>query len=146
LLLLRPGTIRFIAHAQWAVQMAWYGDVRFEKLAVTEFLVTEKESVTHINKRLKCMFRVSAVDKSTVSRWASRIASSGKVQTELSDTRRLAGQQHQSLALLQCAEKLIRNDRRFTTRKVAAELSVCKGSVNLGILKILCSLLSSKSS
>jgi len=33
--------------------MAWYGNVRFKQRVITEFLVTEKELVTNIHKRLK---------------------------------------------------------------------------------------------
>jgi hypothetical protein len=55
-------------------KMAWYGNVRFKQRAITEFLVTEKELVTHIRKRLKSLYGVNAVDKSTISLWVSRIA------------------------------------------------------------------------
>jgi hypothetical protein len=71
LLLQRRGTIRFLAHAQGVVKMAWCGDVRLKQRAVTEFLVTEKESVTNIHRRLKNVYGDNAVDESTVSRWVS---------------------------------------------------------------------------
>jgi len=35
------------------VKISWYGDVHFEHLAVTEFLVAEKESVTNIHTQLE---------------------------------------------------------------------------------------------
>jgi hypothetical protein len=39
-LLLQPrGTIHFLAHAQGIVKIAWYGDVRFKKRAVTELSI-----------------------------------------------------------------------------------------------------------
>jgi hypothetical protein len=53
LLLQRRGTIRFPAHAQGIVKMAWFGDVHLKQRAVTEFLVGKKESVTNIQRRLK---------------------------------------------------------------------------------------------
>lgn len=45
--------------------MAWCGNVRFQQRAVIERLVAEK--------RLKNMYVVNAVDKSTVSRWIHRL-------------------------------------------------------------------------
>jgi hypothetical protein len=73
----------------------------------------------------------NAVDKSTVSRCASRIVGSEKGQVELSDAP-CSGRPTTAvtLALLQCADELLRNDRWITTRKLATELSVSKGSVN----------------
>jgi hypothetical protein len=85
LLLQRRGTIRFLAHAQGVVKVAWCGDVRLKQWAVIEFLVEENESVTNIYRRLKNVYGDNAVDKSTVSRWTSRIASSEKGQAQLSD-------------------------------------------------------------
>jgi hypothetical protein len=52
LLLQHRGTIRFLAHAQGIVKMAWCGDVRLKQRAVIVFLVAEKESVTNIHRRL----------------------------------------------------------------------------------------------
>jgi hypothetical protein len=76
-------------------------------------------------------YRDNAGDKSTVSRWASRIAGSEKGQAELSDAPR-SGRPTTAVtpALLQRADELIRKDRRITTRKLATELSVSNGSVN----------------
>jgi uncharacterized protein YlbG (UPF0298 family) len=88
LLLQLFGTIRFLEHAQWVVKMARYCDVYFKQRAVTEFLVTEVESVTNIRKRLKNAHVVNAVDISNEGRWASRIADSEKGQAEFSDARR----------------------------------------------------------
>jgi hypothetical protein len=67
------------------VKVAWYGDVHFEQLVVTEFLVAEKESVTNIYQQLKNVYGISAIDKSTCSHWASEVAGSEKGQVELSD-------------------------------------------------------------
>jgi hypothetical protein len=47
--------------------MAWYGDVRFERRAVAEFSVAEKESVTNFHKMIKRLYGVNAVDKRTVN-------------------------------------------------------------------------------
>lgn len=68
--------------------MAWYGNVRFKQWAIIEFLVTEKDLVTNIHKRLKSLYGVNAVDKSTISLWASRIAGFEKGQVKLTDAHR----------------------------------------------------------
>jgi hypothetical protein len=68
--------------------MAWNGNVRFKQRAIIEFLVTEKELVTNIHKRLKSLYDLNAVDKSTISLWASRTAGFEKGQVELTDARR----------------------------------------------------------
>jgi len=62
--------------------------VGFKQRAIIEFLVTEKELVTDIHKRLKSLYGVNAVDKSTISLWASRTAGFAKGQVELTDARR----------------------------------------------------------
>jgi len=63
--------------------------------------------------------------------WDSRTAGSEGGHAELSDTRR-SGQPTTAaiLALLQRADELVRNYRRITARKLAAELSASKSSVN----------------
>jgi ABC-type enterochelin transport system ATPase subunit len=62
--------------------------MRFKQWALIRLLVAEKKSVTSICKRLKKLIGVNGVDKSTVSRWASRIAGCEKGQAEPSDVRR----------------------------------------------------------
>jgi len=76
--------------------MAWYGNVGFKQRAIIEFLVTEKELVTNIHKRLKNLYGVNAVDRSTISLWDSRTAGFAKGQVELTRVA-LTGQQQQSL-------------------------------------------------
>jgi hypothetical protein len=44
--------------------VVWY--VRFKQRAAIEFLVTEKELVTNIHKRLESSYVVNAVDKSSL--------------------------------------------------------------------------------
>jgi hypothetical protein len=56
--------------------MVLHGDVCLKQWAVTEFFVAEKASVTNIHKQLQNVYSVNAIDKSTVSRWASQIAGS----------------------------------------------------------------------
>jgi hypothetical protein len=76
--------------------MAWCGDVRFKQRAVIEFLVAEKESVINIHRQLKNAYGDNAVDKSTVSCWASQIVGSGKGQASSVMCLTLAGQHQQS--------------------------------------------------
>jgi hypothetical protein len=49
--LLHRGTINFSTHAKRVVKIVGCGDVRCKQEAVVEFLVTETESVTNIDKR-----------------------------------------------------------------------------------------------
>ena len=48
-------------------------DIRQKQHAVIEFLCCENETVGNIHKRLKRVYGAAAVDRSTVSRWASRL-------------------------------------------------------------------------
>jgi hypothetical protein len=93
--------------------------------------VAQKESVTNIHRLLNNVYGDNAVDKSTVSRWASRIAGSENGQAELGDAP-CSGRPTAAVtsAFLQRADELIWKDWRITTRKLAPELSVSKGSVN----------------
>jgi hypothetical protein len=79
---------------------------------------------------VKNVYGDNAVDKSTVSHLASRIAGSEKGQAELSDAPH-SGRPTTAVtpALLQHADELIRKDRWIITRKLANELSVSNGSV-----------------
>jgi hypothetical protein len=60
-------------------------DVRSKERAVTEFLLAENEPITNINRRLTNVNGDMEVDKSTVSRWAKRLASSEQGQDNVSD-------------------------------------------------------------
>lgn len=73
-----------------------------------------KESVTKVQNHLENVYDVSAVDKSTVRRWALRTADSEKGQVTGGA---LADQQQRPLSFI-------------TTVKLAAELSVSKRSMN----------------
>jgi hypothetical protein len=120
----------------------WYGDVRFKQLSFTEFLVAEYESVTNIYKRLKNVYDVNAVDKSTVSRLASRIPGSEKGEAELCHARR-SGRPTIAVSqtLLQYADDLIRNDR--VQPEILQLLSIqekCEKHYCLRIFKSVCSL------
>jgi len=74
----------FPAHAKVVVKMVWYGGVIFKQRAVSEFTAAAKESGRNIHSRLKNMYGVNAVDKST----AALVAGSEKGQAEITDMRR----------------------------------------------------------
>jgi hypothetical protein len=60
-------------------------DVRSKQRAVIEFLLAENESITNIHRHLMNVYGDMAVDKSTVSCWAKRLASSEQGQGNVSD-------------------------------------------------------------
>jgi DNA-binding MarR family transcriptional regulator len=106
-------------------------DVHSKQRAVTEFLLAENESITTIHRRLTNVYGDMAVDKSTVSRWAKRLASSEQGQGNVSD---LPGSGRPSTAATPAtmprADSHIRNVRGITTRELAAVLVIGKGSVD----------------
>jgi DNA-binding MarR family transcriptional regulator len=105
-------------------------DVRCKQGAVIEFLLAENETSELIHRRLRKIYGDMAVDKSTVSRWAKRLASSEQGRGTLSDLPR-SGRPSTAVmpATVQPADSLIQDDRRITTRELAAVLGIGKGSV-----------------
>jgi hypothetical protein len=95
--------------------------VRSKQTAVIEFLLTENESITNIHRRLTNVCGDMAVDKSTVSLWEKRLASSEQGQGNVSDVRR-SGRPSTTVtpATMQLTDSHIRNDRRIPTRELAA--------------------------
>jgi hypothetical protein len=63
-------------------------DVHSIQRAVIEFLLAENESITDIHRRLTNVYGDMAVDKSTVCRWAKRLASSEQGQGSVSGLQR----------------------------------------------------------
>jgi hypothetical protein len=55
-------------------------DVRYKQRAVIEFLLAENVSITNIHRLLTNVYGDMTVDKSTVNRWAKRLASSEQGQ------------------------------------------------------------------
>jgi hypothetical protein len=55
-------------------------DVRSKQTAVIEFLLAENKSITNIHRRLTNAYGDMIMDKSAVSRWAKRLASSEQGQ------------------------------------------------------------------
>jgi hypothetical protein len=60
-------------------------NVRSKQRTVIEFLLAENESITNIHMWLTNVYGDMAVDKSTVSHWAKRLASSERGQGNVSD-------------------------------------------------------------
>jgi hypothetical protein len=87
-------------------------DVRSRQRAVTEFLLAENESITNIHGGLTNVCGDMSVDKSTVSRWAKRLASPEQGQANVSDLPR-SGSPSTAVtpATMQRADSHIRNDR-----------------------------------
>jgi DNA-binding MarR family transcriptional regulator len=106
-------------------------DVRSKQRTTTEFLLAEKESITNIQTRLANVYGDMAVDKSTVSRRAKRLASLEQGQGNMSALPR-SGRSSTAVmpATRQQADSHIRNDRRITTRELAAILGIGKGSID----------------
>jgi hypothetical protein len=94
-------------------------DVRSKQRAEIEFLLAENESITNIHSRLTNIYGDMAVDKSTVCRWAKRLASSEQGEGNVSDLSRSA---RPSTAVtpttMQRADSHIRNDHRTSVWKL----------------------------
>jgi hypothetical protein len=85
----------------------------------------------NIHRRLTNAYGDMAVDKSTVSLWAKRLASSEQGQGNVSDfPRSRRPSTAVAPATVQRADSNIRNDPRITTRELAAILGIGKGSVD----------------
>jgi len=97
--------------------------------AVIEFLVSEKETVGNIHKRLQNVYGNCAVDRSTVSRWAKRTREEhghadlddqyreGRPQTAMTESN------------VDRVNELIQNDRRVTVAELSRQLRIGKASV-----------------
>jgi len=58
--------------------MAFASDTHYKQQAVIEFLVTEKESVGNIHKRVCAVYgSFKVVDRSAIGRWVQRVKTSG---------------------------------------------------------------------
>ena len=68
-------------------------DMRSKQRAVIEFLLAENETSESIHRRLRKVYGDMAVDKSTVSRWAKRLALSEQGRGTLISRAQAAHQQ-----------------------------------------------------
>ncbi|GFG28558.1 hypothetical protein Cfor_11691 [Coptotermes formosanus] len=106
------------------------------------FLAVEKESVRNIHKPLCIIYGTATVDRSTVSRWATRVTTSEIRKAELCDLP-CSGAPVTAvrLEMLQSADAIVREDRRIATRPLTFNLTITEGNVQpiirgLGYLKV----------
>jgi hypothetical protein len=85
-----PRNTKFPRARAGVAKTAWYGDVRYKQRVATEFLVSTKQSVTNIHKRLN-IFALTVLLITPVSCWDSRIAR--KIQRSSVTRVALAGQE-----------------------------------------------------
>jgi transposase len=106
-------------------------DVRSKQRAIIVFILAVNESITNIHRRLTNVYGDMAVDKSTVGRWAKRLASSEQGEIYVSDLPR-SGRPSTAVApaTMQRPDRHIGNDWRITTWELAAILGIGKGSVD----------------
>ena len=83
LLLKRQGTTCFLTYARGVVKLVWYGELHFKRLNFVWQRKHKKNNNNNIHKRLKNLYIVNSVNKSTDHCWTLQIASSEKGQAEL---------------------------------------------------------------
>ncbi|GBM66793.1 hypothetical protein AVEN_273939-1 [Araneus ventricosus] len=103
--------------------------------AVIQFLRAGGEHVSQIYRRMKEVYREQCLARYTISRLCQR-CEVGRVN--IKDLPR-PGQAHvvTDSATISAADELIRQNRRITTREIAVELSISKGTVHHIIHKML---------
>ena len=90
--------------------MAAARETRTKQRAVIEFLFAEHEKITNIHRRLQHVYGDEAVDRSTVSRWVSRVSMTERGKAILSDLPR-SGRPHTAVT----PETVQRADRLLTS-------------------------------
>jgi len=112
-------------------QVELVSDVCCGQLAITEFLFTNKESVTSIHRSLCIVNTNAVVDKSTLDHWAKRVTASETEKVELFDLPH-SGRPVTAVSpeMLQHANAIVREDQCITTQKLALSLSIRKGSIS----------------
>ncbi|KAJ4433526.1 hypothetical protein ANN_15835 [Periplaneta americana] len=98
-------------------------DNRHKQRAVIEFLCCENETVGIIHKRLKKVYGDAAVDRSTFSRWASRL-SGERGQVNIRDTPR-SGRPctARSLDNVQRVNNMVVADKRVTVKELSLQVT-----------------------
>lgn len=104
-------------------------DIRMKQRAVIEFLVLEKETASNIHKRLQNVYGDSAVDRSTVSRWAKRTSEEHGL-ANLADQPRSGRPQTATIEVnVERVNSLIQSDRRVTVAELSMQLEIGEASV-----------------
>lgn len=125
-----------MAPSQHVFKMAATLDVRQKQRAVIEFLCCENETVGNIHKRLKKVYGNAAVDRSTVSRWASRLrddSGHGNIEDSPRSGRPRTAHTPDNV---QRVNELVADDRRITVNELSRYVGIGEGSV-CRILKVL---------
>ncbi|GBM21787.1 hypothetical protein AVEN_29231-1 [Araneus ventricosus] len=108
---------------------------RSAQRAVIQFLRAEGEHASQIYHRMKYVYREQCLARCTIFRWCQHYEA-GRVN--IKDLPR-PGQAHVVInnATISTVDEHIRQNRRITTREIAVELSISKGTVHHIIHKTL---------
>ncbi|GBN87172.1 hypothetical protein AVEN_271712-1 [Araneus ventricosus] len=101
---------------------------RSAQRAVIQFLRAEGEHVSQIYRRMKGVYGGQCIARCIIFRWCQRYQE-GRVNIKDLPHR---GQAHVEInsAMISAEDELIRQNRRITTRDIAVELSISKGTVH----------------
>ncbi|GBM84094.1 hypothetical protein AVEN_40843-1 [Araneus ventricosus] len=108
---------------------------RSAQRAVIQFLRAEGEHVSQIYRGMKEVYGKQCLARCTIFKWCQRYEA-GRVN--IKDLPR-PGQAHlvTNFATISDVDELIRQNRRITTREIAVELSISKGTMHHIIHKML---------
>ncbi|GBO15557.1 hypothetical protein AVEN_201200-1 [Araneus ventricosus] len=101
---------------------------RSAQRAVVQFLRSEEEHASQMYRRMKEVYREQCLARCTMFRWCQRYEA---VHVNIKDLPR-PGQADvvTNSATISAVDELIRQSRRITTRDIAVELSISKGTVH----------------
>ncbi|GBN46021.1 hypothetical protein AVEN_88862-1 [Araneus ventricosus] len=101
---------------------------RSAQRAVIQFLRAEGEHVSQIYRRMKEVYGEQSLARCTIIRWCQRYEAGRVNFKDLPHP----GQAHvvTNSATILAVDELIRQNRRITTRGIAVELSISKGTVH----------------
>ncbi|GBM24452.1 hypothetical protein AVEN_41100-1 [Araneus ventricosus] len=101
---------------------------RSAQRAVIQFLSAEGEHASQIYSRMKGVYGEQRLARCTIFRWCQRYEAGRVNIRELS----LPGQAHvvTNSATISAADELIRQNRRITTREIAVQFWIRKGTVH----------------
>ncbi|GBM01576.1 hypothetical protein AVEN_60002-1 [Araneus ventricosus] len=99
---------------------------RTAQRAVIQFLCGEAEPASQIYRRMKEVYGEQCLARCTVFRWCQRY------EAGRANIKDLPGQAHvvTNSATISAVEELIWQNRRITTREIAVELLISKGTVH----------------
>ncbi|GBM85148.1 hypothetical protein AVEN_183189-1 [Araneus ventricosus] len=109
---------------------------RSAQRAVTQFLRAKGEHASQIHRRMKEVYVEQRLAWCTIFRWRQRYEA-GRINAKDLPRPGLAHAVTNS-AMISAVDEIIRQNRRITTREIAVELSISKGTVHHTIHKKLC--------